>query len=255
MSDWVINAVESMGYWGIVLLMLLENVVPPIPSELIMPLAGYQAARGDMTFWGVVIAGTAGSVLGALPLYYLGRLIGEDRLRRWVECHGQWLVVSTEDYEKVRKWFINRGGIAVFLCRLIPGVRSLISIPAGIHRMPMLPFLLYTTVGTALWSGLLAFAGKLLGQNYRQVEHWLGPVTYVVLGGILIAFVVRFIRLRRRSRTQPTCRDSERDVERPHARPRRAESWQDPDGSLPPHRGAGDHAREPAGGRVREPIA
>jgi membrane protein DedA with SNARE-associated domain len=252
MSDWVINAVESMGYWGVVLLMLLENVVPPIPSELIMPLAGYQAARGEMTFWGVVAAGTAGSVLGALPLYYLGRVIGEDRLRRWIERRGHWLALSPEDLDKGKAWFARRGGAAVFLCRLVPGVRSLISIPAGVHKMPLLPFLLYTTVGTALWAGLLAYAGSLLGQNYRRVEHWVGPVTYVVLGGIVIAFVIRVVRLRRRRHAR---RAAPAAIEHSHGHGRRAESWADPDRALHPGRGARDDAREPAGGRVRGPVA
>jgi membrane protein DedA with SNARE-associated domain len=199
MSDWVTNAVESLGYWGIVLLMFLENVVPPVPSELIMPLAGFQAARGELTFWGVVAAGTAGSVLGALPLYCLGRMIGEQRLRGWIERHGHWLAVSTEDLEKVGDWFARRGGVAVLLCRLIPGVRSLISIPAGVHRMALAPFLLYTAVGTGVWAGALAFAGKLLGRNYHRVENWLGPATYVVLGGVIVAFVVRAVRLKRQN--------------------------------------------------------
>ena len=206
MSDWVIELVGAWGYWGVVLLMFLENVVPPIPSELIMPLAGYQAGRdggdGGMRFWGVVAAGTAGSVLGALPLYGLGRGVGEERLRRWVGRHGHWLAVSTGDLDKGRDWFARRGGMAVLLCRLVPGVRSLISIPAGVHRMPMVPFLLYSTIGTALWAGLLAYAGMLLGQNYRQVERWVGPITYLVLGGIVVAFVVRVIRLKRRQKRE-----------------------------------------------------
>jgi len=200
MTEWVTRAVESMGYWGVVLLMFLENVVPPIPSELIMPLAGYQAARGEMTFWGVVIAGTVGSVLGALPLYYLGRVVGEERLRRWAERHGHWLAVSPEDLDRVRAWFVRRGGVAVFLCRLVPGVRSFISIPAGVHRMALVPFLLYTTVGTGVWAGLLALAGRMLGKNYTRVEAWVGPVTYLVLGGLLAAFVVRVVRVKRARR-------------------------------------------------------
>ena len=200
MTEWVTRAVESMGYWGVVLLMFLENVVPPIPSELIMPLAGYQAARGEMTFWGVVIAGTVGSVLGALPLYYLGRVVGEERLRRWAERHGHWLAVSPEDLGRVRAWFDRRGGVAVFLCRLVPGVRSFISIPAGVHRMALVPFLLYTTAGTAAWACLLALAGRMLGKNYTRVEAWVGPITYLVLGGLLVAFVVRVVRMKRARR-------------------------------------------------------
>ena len=205
MNDWVTNAVESMGYWGVVLLMFLENVFPPIPSELIMPLAGFHAARGDLTLWGVTLAGTAGSVLGALPLYYLGRAVGEERLKRWACRHGHWLAVSAEDLNRVKQWFDRRGNAAVFLCRLVPGIRSLVSIPAGVHRMALVPFLLYTALGTAIWSGALAWLGSLLGQNYRRVEQWMGPVTYVVLGGIVVGFVVRAIRLKRKHRNSPEC--------------------------------------------------
>jgi membrane protein DedA with SNARE-associated domain len=200
MADWVTNAVESLGVWGVLLLMFLENVLPPIPSELIMPLAGFQSSRpGGMNFWAVVAAGTAGSVLGALPLYYLGRVIGRERLRRWVERRGHWLALSPNDLDTAEGWFSRHCGAAVFLCRLVPGVRSLISIPAGLHRMPVGTFLLYTTVGTAIWAGVLAYLGRLLGANYGRVEKWLGPVTYVVIGGIVVAYVVRVIRLRRKA--------------------------------------------------------
>lgn len=200
MVNWVESVINSMSYWGIVLLMFLENVFPPIPSEVIMPLAGFTASRGELSFWGVVLAGTAGSVLGAIPLYYLGAAVGPARLCRWAGRHGHWLAVAPEDVRKARKWFERHGGKAVFLGRLVPGVRSLISVPAGVSRMPLLPFLLYTAVGSAIWSGLLALAGRLLAQNYRQVEKFLGPVTYVVIGGIVIAFVVRAVRIKRGQR-------------------------------------------------------
>jgi membrane protein DedA with SNARE-associated domain len=170
-----------------------------------MPLAGFQSSRpGGMNFWAVVAAGTAGSVLGALPLYYLGWFIGRERLRRWVGRHGHWLALSTGDLDTAEGWFSRHCGAAVFLCRLVPGVRSLISIPAGLHCMPLGKFLLYTIVGTAIWAGLLAYLGRLLGANYGRVEKWLGPVTYVVIGAIVIAYVVRVIRLRRKAhRTAP----------------------------------------------------
>ena len=199
MADWVTSFVESFGVWGVLLLMFLENVVPPIPSELIMPLAGFQSAQGRMSFWGVVLAGTAGSVLGAVPLYCLGRAVGTGRLRRWVVRHGHWLALSPEDFDSANAWFDRHSGGVVFLCRLVPGVRSLISVPAGLHCMPLPKFLLYTAAGTAIWSGVLAYAGRLLGKNYARVETWLGPVTYVVIVALVIAYVVRVIRLRRRA--------------------------------------------------------
>jgi membrane protein DedA with SNARE-associated domain len=198
-SDWVTSIVESHGPLAVLLLMFLENVVPPVPSELIMPLAGFHASRGRMSFAGAILAGTAGSVLGALPLYYLGVVVGRERLRRWVERRGHWLALSPDDLDAADAWFARHCGAAVFLCRLVPGVRSLISIPAGMHRMSMPRFLLYTAAGTALWAGVLAYLGKLLGENYGRVEHWLGPVTYVVIGGLVVAYVVRVVRLRRRA--------------------------------------------------------
>jgi membrane protein DedA with SNARE-associated domain len=197
MTQWVTSAVNSFGASGVLVLMLLENLLPPIPSELIMPMAGFYAAQGRMSFWGVVAAGTAGSVLGAIPLYYLGRGVGRERLRRWVERRGHWLALAPGDLDKADAWFSRHCGTAVLLCRLIPGVRSLISIPAGLNAMPMPKFLLYTTLGTAAWSGALAYAGKLLGENYAEVGEWLGPLTKIVLGLLGVAYVVRVIRLRR----------------------------------------------------------
>ena len=203
MTEWTGKLVESMGYGGVVFLMFLENVLPPIPSELIMPLAGFLAAQGKLNLAGVIAAGTIGSVLGALPLYGLGRGLGQERLCRWSGRWGHWLAVSPEDIRKAADWFGRHGGKAVLLCRLVPGVRSLVSIPAGAARMPLVPFLVYTTVGTAVWTAALAWLGTILGQNYARVERYLGPVTYLVIGGIVIAFIVRAVKLRRAGRRDP----------------------------------------------------
>lgn len=190
MLQWIIGVMNSMGYAGIVFLMFLENVFPPIPSELIMPFAGFASAQGQMSFVGVALAGMAGSVLGALPLYYVGKLVGEARLKAWADKHGKWLAVSGEDIEKSKRWFDRHGGKAVFIGRLVPGVRSLISVPAGMSAMPLPQFLLYSALGTGLWASALAGLGRLLGQNYRKVDQYLGPVAYVVLGALALAFVV-----------------------------------------------------------------
>lgn len=204
MTEWAGQLVESMGYGGVILLMFLENVLPPIPSELIMPLAGFLAAQGELTLAGVIAAGTAGSVLGALPLYGLGRWLGQERLCRWSGRWGHWVAVSPDDIRNSAAWFGRHGGKAVLLCRLVPGVRSLISIPAGAARMPLVPFLAYSTVGTAVWTAALAWLGKVLGSNYGRVAEYLGPITYVVMGGILIAFVVRAVKLRRARDRDPS---------------------------------------------------
>lgn len=186
MVEWVKQFMQSLGYLGIALLMFLENVFPPIPSELIMPLAGFTAAQGELSFLGAVAAGTAGSVLGQLPLYYLGRLAGEERLKRWADKYGKWFTVSHKEIDKAQGWFDEHGGKAVLICRLVPGIRSLISIPAGMARMNLVAFLLYSTLGMGVWALILAYAGRVLGQNYELVGRYLGPATYVVVGALLL---------------------------------------------------------------------
>lgn len=197
MIAWIERTMESFGYSGIVVLMFLENVFPPIPSELIMPLAGFTAARGDLSFLGVIVAGTVGSVLGALPFYYVGRYVGDARLRRWADRYGRWLAVSGADIERSASWFARHGTLTVLACRLVPGVRSLISIPAGLAGMSLPPFLLYTALGAALWVTALTSAGWLLGANYERVEAYVGPVSYFVLGAVALAAVLWVMQRRR----------------------------------------------------------
>jgi len=194
MASWVINSVYSSGYLGIVALMFIENIFPPIPSELIMPLAGYVSAQGKLSLFGVIVAGTTGTVLGALPLYYLGRFVDPERLKSFVDRHGRWLALSTDDLAKAEHWFKRYGGAAVFLCRLVPGARSLISIPAGIYRMELGRFLLYTIAGAAIWTTLLAWLGFLLGNNFTKVGKYLDPISWGVLAIIAGWYVVRVAR-------------------------------------------------------------
>ena len=196
MADWIIHTIESTGYFGIVFLMFLENVFPPIPSEIIMPLAGFIVSKGERTFWGVVLSGTVGSVLGALPLYYAGYFIGEQRLERFVEKYGRWLTISPKDLERAQQWFGRHGRPAVLLCRLVPGIRSLISIPAGIKRMPIISFLFYTAIGACFWTCILAYAGYVLGSKFDQVEKYLNPISYGVLFALVLIYVKRALRRR-----------------------------------------------------------
>lgn len=191
--------VASTGYFGIVALMFVENVFPPIPSEVIMPLAGYMATRGQLSFVGVFVAGTAGTVLGALPLYYLGQRIGARRLKEFADRHGRWLTLSREDIEAAERWFDRHGAAAVFFCRLVPGVRSLISLPAGIRRMPLASFLACTTAGAALWTALLTSCGYLLGSRFDRVGEYLDPASWVVAGLLVLAYVARVVRRRGRA--------------------------------------------------------
>jgi membrane protein DedA with SNARE-associated domain len=196
MSDWIKSIIEGFSYPGILFLMLLENVFPPIPSELIMPLAGFISTQGQLSFVGLVIAGTLGSVIGAIVLYYAGRWIGGERLRKWSDRHGRWIGLSPKDLDKSDDWFKRHGAKTVLLGRVVPGVRSLISIPAGVSSMAFPVFLLYTTLGSAIWTILLAYAGRLLGRNYEQVEHVIGPISTAVVVGIILTLVIRGFRNR-----------------------------------------------------------
>jgi membrane protein DedA with SNARE-associated domain len=201
MAGLVMDIISSTRYFGLVLLMFVENIFPPIPSEFIMPLAGYMVTQGKLSLLGVIIAGMVGSVLGALPLYYLGRKVGEERLKEFADRHGRWLTLSRGDLERAQQWFDRHGGAAVLFCRLVPGIRSLISSPAGVDGMNPASFLAYTAVGTALWTALLASLGYFLGESFGKVGEYLDPVSWVVLGGIVIIYFVRVVRHKGESAT------------------------------------------------------
>lgn len=192
----IVDIVSQSGYLGIFLLMLAENVFPPIPSELIMPLAGFVSARGDLNLLLVILAGTAGSVVGALPWYYAGAIFRKDRLKRIAARHGRWLTLSPRDIDVASYWFARYGAAAVFLGRLIPAVRTLISVPAGVVRMPLLPFLVYSTIGSLIWTALLAVTGYVLQSQYEQVEQYVEPVSKAVVFLVIAIYVYRFVRFK-----------------------------------------------------------
>jgi membrane protein DedA with SNARE-associated domain len=194
MSDWISTTMEQFGYLGVLLLMLLENIFPPIPSEVVMPMAGFSSRQGELTLLGVIAAGTLGSLLGALPWYYVGRRLGEKRFREWLEHYERWLPISMSEYHRTQRWFDQHGGITVLVCRLVPGVRTLISVPAGFAKMAFLPFMLFTTIGTALWTALLAWLGWTLGDNHALVDRyagWLGAIVLLLLAAWWAVRVVR----------------------------------------------------------------
>ncbi len=201
MTEWIQKTIESLGYVGIAFLMFLENLFPPIPSEFIMPLAGYTAnlPNSKLNIFGVFIAGLIGSVLGGIIWYYPGKLLGETRMYALADKYGKWITVSSKDIVKAKQWFNRQGKKAVFIGRLVPGVRTLISVPAGLSNMPLLPFIFYTTLGSALWVGLLTYTGYILGSQYKLVEEYLAPVSKIVFGGLILAFVFWLIKRKRKN--------------------------------------------------------
>lgn len=187
-SDWVLAIMAKFGYFGIVFAMFAENVFPPIPSEVIMPAAGFAASNGDLNLILVILAGTLGAVLGALPLYYLGRIFDEERLIAFTEKYGKYVFVKPNDIKATNAWFDKHGKKAVFFGRMVPGIRSFISIPAGMNKMPMPSFLILSTLGASIWTTALAFAGYYLGKNYEIIESTLAPYSKGI--GIVIVIII-----------------------------------------------------------------
>ena len=190
-----VEANQWFGYGAILLAMFLENLFPPIPSELIMPLAGYYVLEGQLNFIPVVLAGLIGTVLGAFPWYGIGRLVNEERLEDWLSKHGRWIGISTSELSRSRRWFNRYGRGLVFWGRLVPGIRTLISVPAGIELMPLVPFLIWTTAGSLIWTVFLTVAGMALGQGYANVEAWIEPVSSVIKVVLIFSFLLAFIWL------------------------------------------------------------
>jgi membrane protein DedA with SNARE-associated domain len=187
--NWIVHLVSSMSYLGVGMLMAIENIVLPIPSELIMPLAGFQTANGRMKLARVILAGTIGSVVGSFPLYYAGRALGQDRLGKWVEKYGRWMMLRRRDLDRATARFSGNDVLAVVVGQLIPGVRGLISLPAGVAKMNVGLFLAANFAGTLLWCAVLAVAGRLLGANFTRIHKFLGPVGWSILAVLLVALI------------------------------------------------------------------
>ena len=199
MQGWVVDVVRELGPLGVALLMFLENVFPPLPSEVIMPLAGYLSARGEAPFWTMVAAGTAGSLAGASVWYAVGRAVTRDRLCAWVQAHGTWLAMVPEDVDRAADWFARHGRWSVFFGRLVPVVRTLISVPAGLAEMPIGRFLVLSSIGSFVWTCGLAYGGRMLGQQFDQIERYIAPVTWLVIALAVVSYLVRVVRIRRES--------------------------------------------------------
>jgi membrane protein DedA with SNARE-associated domain len=196
MAEWVIEVIERYGYLGIAALMLAENLFPPLPSELIVPFAGFLAARGDLHPALVVATGAAGSVVGALPWYVAGRKLGSARVRRWAERHGRWFTMKPDDVDRAERWFREHGVLVLVFGRLIPAVRTVVALPAGVACVPPLVFGLCTLAGSVLWCGVLTAAGYGLESQYERIARWLNPVSTAILALVVVTYAVRVIRYR-----------------------------------------------------------
>ena len=187
-----IESNEWYGYIAILLAMFLENLFPPIPSELIMPLGGFYIFQGQLSFLPVIFAGLIGTLLGALPWYGIGRFMNEKKLEIWLSKYGKWIGINPKDLDRSRIWFNNHGKALVFWGRLVPGIRTLISVPAGIELMPILPFLIWTTAGSMIWVLFLTTAGIILGESYSMVEVWIDPISKIIKIILLLTFISIF---------------------------------------------------------------
>lgn len=194
MQQWIMNVMEQFGYFGVFLLILLENVFPPIPSEVILTFGGFMVDQSPkLSFVGMLTASTLGAVGGAVILYYLGHILGLRRIEKIIDKYGFILRLDIEDIHKTNKWFNKYGYTAVFLCRFVPLIRSLISIPAGLSQMSIVPFILYTTVGTIIWNAILIYLGMALGQNWEKVLQYFdmySNVLYIVMAILIIAGII-----------------------------------------------------------------
>ena len=187
LANWAADLMERLGYPGLAFLSALENILPLLPSEVIMPFAGFLASEGRMNFFLALLAATVGSIVGALVFYYIGAWFGERRVRVIVQRWGKFVGMTEADLDNANAWFDRHGPIAVLVCRVVPLIRSMISIPAGIRRMRVFPFIVLTTIGSTAWNMLLIGAGWFLGENWAVVEEYTGILQYIVLTAIILA--------------------------------------------------------------------
>lgn len=193
MIDWL-----AWGYFGIFLLMVLENVIPPVPSEVIMSIAGIAASQGRFDFVALVLVGTFGCIVGNLFWFEIGRRFGYERLRPAVDRWGRWLTMDWRDIEKMHAFFLKYGGPTVFVFRFMPIGRTVISIPAGLMKMPFWTFVLYTTGGSLVWNVILVGAGYWLGANFDSIEHWIAPIVSGIIAALVVAYLWRVFTWKRR---------------------------------------------------------
>ncbi|MFD0961839.1 DedA family protein [Paenibacillus chungangensis] len=198
MENWITDIMEQYGYFGILLMIALENLFPPIPSEVILTFGGFMTINTSLTPFGVIIVATVGSLVGAIILYFIGRWLDVERLERIIDRWGGILRVKKEDIRRADAWFDKYGYWAVFLCRMVPLIRSLISLPAGMSGMRLAPFLFFTTIGTLIWNTILVMLGTMVGDNWNDIVAFMDVYSNIVYGIIaLVAIVVIYMYIRR----------------------------------------------------------
>jgi membrane protein DedA with SNARE-associated domain len=191
MSDRIVRLIEQSGYLGVGFLMFLETVFPPIPSEVIMSIAGVSAGQGKLSLGWVIAAGTTGAMLGNILWYLAARALGILRLKPIILRWGRWITMSWGEVQRAERWFATHGTFFVFVGRMLPTVRSLVSVPAGLLKMRFKSFLIASTVGTAGWTAMLAFAGFKLGEHYDDIDAILGPASNAILVLLLVGYFYR----------------------------------------------------------------
>ena len=194
MQEAIIEIMNNFGYIGVFLLIAIENIFPPIPSEVILLFGGFMTTFTDMNIIGVIIASTLGSLLGAIVLYYIGKILNKERLKKIITSKpGKILRLTPEDIDKADVWFDTKGNKTVFFCRFIPVIRSLISIPAGMSEMPMKKFLIYTIAGSAIWNTALTIAGSIVGENWTDILTIMDNYSHIIVIILAIIFVIAVI--------------------------------------------------------------
>lgn len=190
----IISMINKFGYLGIILLIAIENIFPPIPSEVILTFGGFATTISNITVIGTIIASTVGSVLGAMALYWIGRFLNEERIDKIADSKaGKVLGLEKQDIHKAFSWFDSKGKFAVFFGRFIPIVRSLVSIPAGMAKMAMIPFLILTTVGSLIWNTVLITLGRIAGASWSKIAGYVGGYSDIVLIGFIIIFILGIV--------------------------------------------------------------
>lgn len=191
-AHYIIFLIEKTTYFGIFILMTLESVLIPIPSEITMPFSGFLAAQGKLSFWLIVVIGTLANLAGSLIAYYIGYILEETILIGIIKKYGKFLLITIDDYHRANKWFVKYGDKIIFISRLLPAVRTVISLPAGVFRMNLKKFIIYTIAGCFIWSAFLTYIGVILGENWRSIESYFRQFE-VVVGIIFVALVAFYI--------------------------------------------------------------